>query len=214
MRSSIRVVLAILISLLLAACSENFSSQSGSTGGSRCETLASNYWSEYQAYKDARAANNGVETAEVMSHYYASSEYYLQFLQEDCEGQGYALEGSGQSSNSSQNSVETDLGYPSIVVDFKNRLNSVSTYEWVLDPSNDLTGSGSLGVVLSDECGLWVFNSEDEIQSAYDRGLFQNSLTWFGTDSQSGYGIMLMTDSKENQCAYDVMTAVNWSSLN
>jgi cation transport regulator ChaC len=83
-----------------------------------------------------------------------------------------------------------------------------------LDPFNDLSGSGSLGVVLSDQCGVWIFNSEDDIQNAYDRGLFQNSQTWFGTDSQSGYGIMLMTDSKENQCAYDVMTAVNWDSLN
>lgn len=214
MKAVIKILVALLLSTLLVACSGNYSSQSGSSGGSRCENLASNYWSEYQAYKDARAANNGVETEEVMSHYYASSEYYLKFLEENCEGQGYELEGSSGSSNSPQNSDDSNSGYPSIVIDFKDRLNSVSSYEWTLDPFNDLSGSGSLGVVLSDRCGLWIFNSEDDIQNAYDRGLFQNSQTWFGTDSQSGYGIMLMTDSKENQCAYDVMTAVNWDSLN
>jgi hypothetical protein len=67
---------------------------------------------------------------------------------------------------------------------------------------------------LSDECGLWIFNSQDDIQNAYNQGLFLDSQTWFGTDAESGYGIMLMTDSRENQCAYDVVTAVNWNGLN
>ena len=214
MKISFKATIVILLSPLLAACGGNFYSQSGSSGASRCETLANNYWSEYQAYKDARAANNGVETKEVMSHYYASAEYNLQFLQEDCEGQGYELEGSSESSDSSQNSDDSEQGYPSIVIDFRDRLNSVSSYEWTLDPFNDLSDSGSLGVVLSAECGLWIFNSQDDIQNAYNQGLFLDSQTWFGTDSESGYGIMLMTNSRENQCAYDVVTAVNWNGLN
>ena len=53
MKISIKVTSVILFSPLLAACGGNFYSQSGSSGASRCETLANNYWSEYQAYKDA-----------------------------------------------------------------------------------------------------------------------------------------------------------------
>ncbi len=56
MKISFKATIVILLSPLLAACGGNFYSQSGSSGASRCETLANNYWSEYQAYKDARAA--------------------------------------------------------------------------------------------------------------------------------------------------------------
>ena len=212
----LKVLIALVfIPFLLTGCSAEFISQLASAGTNKCQTLADNYWSEYQAYVDARAANNGIEDEAVMSHYYASSQYYLEFMQANCENDGYTLEGSdGSSTSGESNPSSDDYQYPAIVVDFKDRLNSVSSYEWIIDPSNDLTGSGSLGVVLSDQCGLWIFNSEDDIQNAYDMGLFQNSQTWFGTDSQTGYGVMLMTDSKDNQCAIDVMAAVNWSYLN
>ena len=50
MKISFKATIVILLSPLLAACGGNFYSQSGSSGASRCETLANNYWSEYQAY--------------------------------------------------------------------------------------------------------------------------------------------------------------------
>jgi uncharacterized lipoprotein len=71
----------LLSSLLLSACSS----------ANDCQSLADKYWEEYQAYKDARAANGGIETPDVMAHYYASGDYYLKFMEVGCEEQGFSL---------------------------------------------------------------------------------------------------------------------------
>jgi hypothetical protein len=204
--------LSIVLSLLLSACSQSGSYSGGSDSSvSECQSLADQYWSEYQAYKDARAANNNVEDDAVMSHYYASSDYYLQFMNLECESQGYSLDGDGTSSSASEG--ESDYSEPQIVLDILDRLTSVSSENWSIDQANDLTGSGSIGVLLSDQCGVWIFDSTETIQNAYDMGLFQYSTNWFGTDGETGYGIMLMAESRDYQCVQDVMTVVNWSSL-
>jgi len=204
--------LSIVLSLLLSACSQSGSYSGGSDSSvSECQSLADQYWSEYQAYKDARAANNNVEDDAVMSHYYASSDYYLQFMNLECESQGYSLDGDGTSSSASEG--ESDYSEPQIVLDILDRLTSVSSENWSIDQANDLTGSGSIGVLLSDQCGVWIFDSTETIQNAYDMGLFQYSTNWFGTDGETGYGIMLMAESRDFQCVQDVMTVVNWSSL-
>jgi hypothetical protein len=133
----IRVVgtLSIVLSLLLSACSQSGSYSSGSDSSvSECQSLADQYWSEYQAYKDARAANNNVEDETVMSHYYASSDYYLQFMNLDCESQGYSLEGDGSSSSDSDIAdSESDYSEPQIVLDILDRLTSVSSESWSID---------------------------------------------------------------------------------
>lgn len=210
----IRVVgtLSIVLSILLSACSQSGSYSSGSDSSvSECQSLADQYWSEYQAYKDARAANNNVEDETVMSHYYASSDYYLQFMNLECESQGYSLDGDAGSSSDSDE--ESDYSEPQIVLDILDRLNSVSSENWSIDPANDLTGSGSIGVLLSGQCGVWIFDSTDTIQKAYDRGLFSYSTNWFGTDGETGYGIILMAESRDYQCVQDVMAVLNWSFL-
>ncbi len=212
MRIKVIGSLSIVLSLLLSACSQSGSYSGGSDSSvSECQSLADQYWSEYQAYKDARAANNNVEDDAVMSHYYASSDYYLQFMNLECESQGYSLDGDGTSSSASEG--ESDYSEPQIVLDILDRLTSVSSENWSIDQANDLTGSGSIGVLLSDQCGVWIFDSTETIQNAYDMGLFQYSTNWFGTDGETGYGIMLMAESRDFQCVQDVMTVVNWSSL-
>lgn len=212
MRIKVIGSLSIVLSLLLSACSQSGSYSGGSDSSvSECQSLADQYWSEYQAYKDARAANNNVEDDAVMSHYYASSDYYLQFMNLECESQGYSLDGDGTSSSASEG--ESDYSEPQIVLDILDRLTSVSSENWSIDQANDLTGSGSIGVLLSDQCGVWIFDSTETIQNAYDMGLFQYSTNWFGTDGETGYGIMLMAESRDYQCVQDVMTVVNWSSL-
>lgn len=210
----IRVVgtLSMVLSLLLSACSQSGSYSSGSDSSvSKCQILADQYWSEYQAYKDARAANNNVEDETVMSHYHASSDYYLQFMNLECESQGYSID--GDSSSFSDSGGESDYSEPQIVLDILDRLTSVSSENWSIDQANDITGSGSIGVLLSDQCGVWIFDSADTIQNAYDQGLFSYSTNWFGTDGETGYGIMLMAESRDYQCVQDVMTVVNWSYL-
>ena len=212
MRIKVIGSLSIVLSLLLSACSQSGSYSGGSDSSvSECQSLADQYWSEYQAYKDARAANNNVEDEAVMSHYYASSDFYLQFMNLECESQGYSLDGDGTSSSDSEG--ESDYSEPQIVLDILDRLTSVSSENWSIDQANDLTGSGSIGVLLSDQCGVWIFDSTETIQNAYDMGLFQYSTNWFGTDGETGYGIMLMAESRDYQCVQDVMTVVNWSSL-
>ena len=204
-----------VLSLLLSACGQADSYSGGSDSNvSECQSLADQYWSEYQAYKDARAANNNVEDEAVMAHYYASSDYYLQFMNLECESQGYSLDGNASAPDDSGiTDSENNYSEPQIVLDILDRLNSVSSENWIIDPARDLTGSGSIGVVLSDQCGVWIFENTETIQNAYDRGLFNYSPNWFGTDSETGYGIMLMTDSRDYQCTIDVMTVMNWSSL-
>ena len=212
MRIKVIGSLSIVLSLLLSACSQSGSYSGGSDSSvSECQSLADQYWSEYQAYKDARAANNNVEDEAVMSHYYASSDFYLQFMNLECESQGYSLDGDGTSSSDSEG--ESDYSEPQIVLDILDRLTSVSSENWSIDQANDLTGSGSIGVLLSDQCGVWIFDSTDTIQNAYDQGLFSYSTNWFGTDGETGYGIMLMAESRDYQCVQDVMTVVNWSYL-
>ena len=102
MRKCWNVCLITAITLILSGCS------AGMSGASECERLANMYWSEYQAYIDARAANGGIEDEAVMSHYYASGKYYLKFMEIGCENQGYSVDqnsnSSGNSSNSSNNS--------------------------------------------------------------------------------------------------------------
>ena len=215
MRIKVIGSLSIVLSLLLSACAQSGSNSGGSDSSiSECQSLADSYLSEYQAYKDARAANNNVEDEAVMSHYYASSDYYLQFTNLDCESQGYSLDADGSSSSDSEIAdSEGDYSEPQIVLDILDRLTSVSSESWSIDQANDLTGSGTIGVLLSDQCGVWIFDSAETIQNAYDRGLFQYSTNWFGTDGETGYGIMLMAESRNYQCVQDVMTVVNWSSL-
>ena len=204
--------ISIVLLLLLSACSQSGSYSGGADSNvSECQSFADQYWSEYQAYKDARAANNNVEDEAVMSHYYASSDYYSQFMNLDCESQGYSLDAGGSSSLDSES--ESVYSEPQIVLDILNRLTSVSSESWSIDQANDLTGSGTIGVLLSDQCGVWIFDSTETIQNAYDMGLFQYSTNWFGTDGETGYGIMLMAESRDFQCVQDVMTVVNWSSL-
>ncbi len=215
MRIKVIGSLSIVLSLLLSACAQSGSYYGGSDSSiSECQSLADSYLSEYQAYKDARAANNNVEDEAVMSHYYASSDYYLQFTNLDCESQGYSLDADGSSSSDSEiTDSEGDYSEPQIVLDILDRLTSVSSESWSIDQANDLTGSGTIGVLLSDQCGVWIFDSAETIQNAYDRGLFQYSTNWFGTDGETGYGIMLMAESRNYQCVQDVMTVVNWSYL-
>lgn len=215
MKTKIKIIALTLVMLLISGCSQD--SQSGVGGGSQhsCEVLRDNYFSEYQAYKDARAANGGVEDSSVMAHYYASAEYSIQFSQADCEGQGFSLEivESGGSSQSGSESV--DIPEVEIVIEMTNRLNSNSSLNWSIDQANDLTGSNVIGVVLSDGggCGVWIFNSVNDILKAYDRGLFQYSKNWYGTDNVSQYGIMLMTEYPDSQCALDLIDTVGWDGL-
>ncbi len=83
---ALRVGLCALI-IALTGCSSV-----GGSGSNECQILSNKYYEEYQAYVDARAVNGGVETDEVMAHYYASADYYLQFMDLGCEEQGYSLD--------------------------------------------------------------------------------------------------------------------------
>ncbi len=216
MKTKIKLFALTLVALSITGCSQY--SQSGAGGGPQhpCEVLRNNYFSEYQAYKDARAANGGVEDSSVMAHYYASAEYSIQFSQADCENQGFSLE-INDSGGSNQSEPEViDTPDPEIVLEMTDRLNSNSSLSWNIDQANDLTGSNVIGVVLSNDggCGVWIFDSVRDILKAYDNGLFQYSKNWYGTDNVSQYGIMLMTEYPDSQCASDLVDTVGWDGLN
>jgi hypothetical protein len=52
-----------------------------------------------------------------------------------------------------------------------------------------------------------------DIMRAYDNGLFQYSKNWYGIDEQTQYGIMLITEYQDNQCADDLVRTVGWDGL-
>jgi hypothetical protein len=214
MKYSLRIIALSLTLFLISGCSQ--SNQYGGGGyEDPCETLRSNYWSEYQAYKDARAANNGVEDEAVMSHYYASGEYAIQFSESDCEGQGYSLETEESGSSSQPENEIVDVPESEIVYQITDRLNNNSSLGWSIDQANDITGSNVIGVTLSDDgqCGVWIFDSVMDIMRAYDNGLFQYSSNWYGIDEQTQYGVMLITEDQYNQCADDFVRTVGWDGL-
>ena len=216
MKTKIKILALTLVVLTMSGCGQDSRSGAGSGSQHPCEVLRDNYFSEYQAYKDARAANGGVEDSSVMSHYYASAEYSIQFSQADCENQGFSLEMSNSSNSNSQVPEIADIPESDIVLEITDRLNSNSSLNWDIDQANDLTGSNVIGVVLSDDggCGVWIFNSVKDIMKAYDKGLFQYSKNWYGVDSQSQYAIMLMTEYPDDQCAADLVRTVGWDGLN
>ena len=61
-------VISICALTLTTGCSSGSTYSGNSSEQHPCEVLKANYFSEYQAYVDARAANNGVEDEAVMSH--------------------------------------------------------------------------------------------------------------------------------------------------
>jgi hypothetical protein len=46
------------------------------------------------------------------------------------------------------------------------RLSAAGSISWNADPSTDFSNSHSLGVFLSDQCGVWVFKDENSAQTA------------------------------------------------
>jgi hypothetical protein len=208
-------VILIFAFILTTGCSSGGTYSGNSSEQHPCEVLKSNYFSEYQAYVDARAANNGVEDAAVMSHYYASGEYAIQFSEADCENQGFSLDASDSNSTSGSESSGDEYLESEITEVILNRLNQNSNLSWSVDPFNDITGSNALGVVLSDdgECGVWIFNNVMDILKAFDRGLFVNTQSWYGPDERTNFGILLISNSPDNECASDLVETVNWNGL-
>jgi hypothetical protein len=93
------------------------------------------------------------------------------------------------------------------------RLNAAGAISWSADPFTDLTNSHSLGVFLSDQCGVWVFKDENSAQTAADNGIFDGKTYWIGTDSTSDDGIVLLADDATNVCAQKVVKVMNWSGI-
>ena len=208
-------VISICALTLTTGCSSGSTYSGNSSEQHPCEVLKANYFSEYQAYVDARAANNGVEDEAVMSHYYASGEYAIQFSEADCENQGFSLDESNPNETSESDSSGDEYLESEITEVILNRLNQNSNLSWSVDPFNDLTGSNSLGVVLSEdgECGVWIFNNVMDILKAFDRGLFANTQTWYCPDEQTNFGILLISNLANNECASDLVETVNWNGL-
>ena len=107
-------VISICALTLTTGCSSGSTYSGNSSEQHPCEVLKANYFSEYQAYVDARAANNGVEDEAVMSHYYASGEYAIQFSEADCENQGFSLDesdpnGTSESDSSGDEYLESEI---------------------------------------------------------------------------------------------------------
>lgn len=108
MKSQSKIFLLTTAVIAISGCSQV--NQNGADGGYEdpCEVLKNSYFTEYQAYVDARAANGGVEDSLVMSHYLASGDYAIQFAEADCEAQGYSLDTEASGNTLPENPAASD----------------------------------------------------------------------------------------------------------
>ncbi len=80
--------------------------------------------------------------------------------------------------------------------------------EWFIDQVNDLT-TGSEGVILSDECAIWVYPNVRTKTSAIEAGTFENmggQYFWWD-DDPNWSGVVLVADDESSSCALDAEDA-------
>lgn len=106
--------------------------------------------------------------------------------------------------------------------DIEGRLNQNSLL-WEPDMMRHLNGEdiGLIDIWFSDSsagttCAVWAFNTLAQAEAASSNGTMPTgygNLIWTGEDSLTGYGIGLITESRDAPCNQDVLDTFNWSYL-
>lgn len=106
----------------------------------------------------------------------------------------------------------TDYSGTESIID---RLNSANEVQWEPDKAKDLTGSQSIAVYLTDECGLWVFEDINRVNTLIAQDFFSwfEGSYWYGEDGLSSNGVVLLAKDRNSRCAISATKALNWKSL-
>lgn len=117
------------------------------------------------------------------------------------------------SQNTQDMSSQSELGTNSTTVNaIFGYLEQNGDAEWFIDQVNDVT-SGSEGVILSDQCAIWVYPDVQTKTSAIEVGIFENmgeQYFWWDEDPK-WYGVVLVADDEFASCALDAEDAFGWN---
>lgn len=129
------------------------------------------------------------------------------------QDQNYVDQQSDSTQSNQDTSIQTDAATDSpTVATIYEYLEQNGTADWLIDQFNDLT-SGSEGVILSDQCAIWVYPDVETKTAAIDSGTFENlgeQYFWWD-DDPSWSGVVLVADDEFSNCATDAEDALGWN---
>ena len=99
------------------------------------------------------------------------------------------------------------------ITDVFTRLNNEGTYEWGVDRFNSITETSVMNIYFGGDCAVWVFPTYSEAKDENDAGNFDfyKGEVWYGEDSVSGRGIVLLTEDQTSRCSQVVFSVFNWT---
>jgi Domain of unknown function (DUF4352) len=92
------------------------------------------------------------------------------------------------------------------------RLNAIGDVKWKSETDSTVQ-AGADQVYNGQGCLVWVYSSESAMQDAINSGDFSKTLYWHGKDLVSGANVVLATQDKNNPCAQDIVSVLNWGPL-
>lgn len=93
------------------------------------------------------------------------------------------------------------------------RLNREATYTWTEDPSIPIVETTVLNIYFGGGCAVWVYPSYADAKAENDAGRFDfyDGEVWYGEDSLSTQGIILLTEDEQSACGKVVFSVLNWT---
>lgn len=91
-------------------------------------------------------------------------------------------------------------------------LQNTGASAWEPDPYSDLA-SGTEGILLADECALWVFPDLESKRQAIEAGIFDGigePYFWWDKDPK-WFGVVLVAYSEQSTCAMDAAAVLSWN---
>lgn len=99
------------------------------------------------------------------------------------------------------------------VTDVFTRLNNEGTYEWAEDRFKSITETTVMNIYFGGGCAVWVFPTYADAKDTNDAGNFDfyKGEVWYGEDSVSGRGIVLLTEDQNSKCSQVVFSVFDWT---
>ena len=99
------------------------------------------------------------------------------------------------------------------VTDVFTRLNNEGTYEWSEDRFNSITDTSVMNIYFGGGCAVWVFPNYADAKYENEAGNFDfyKGEVWYGEDTTSGRGIVLLTEDQRSRCSQVVFKVFDWT---
>ena len=109
-------------------------------------------------------------------------------------------------------SAPADASDSPSVTNLFNFLDSNGNAGWSIDSYRDMV-SGAEGVILADQCSIWVYPDLDTKTQAIDSGFFDDTsyLFFWWDDDPNWPEVVLTTEDEVSTCAMDAEDALGWN---